>query len=197
MQETPTLRERNRREAWLAIHTAAAELALEHGPALTTIEMIAGQAGVSRRTFFNYFATKEDAILGVRELEIPAEALAGFREQDGPLLERTVELMAAAVRSATPDQATLDRRAGLIEAMPELHVRLRRITTAAEELLEPIVEGELKSRPREDVDVKALLMLASTILRYAYISHPLEFTAGSGRPVSDSIATFKKVAGVR
>ena len=62
-----TLRERNRRKAWLAIHAAASELALKHGLADTTVEMIADHAGVSRRTFFNYFASKEDAVLGIQE----------------------------------------------------------------------------------------------------------------------------------
>ncbi len=196
MQETPSLRERNRREAWLAIHTAAAELALEHGLALTTVEMIAGRSGVSRRTFFNYFATKEDAILGVQELYIPEHALASFRAHRASLLERTVTLMAAVMRSATPDVETQKRRATLVEALPELHTRMRRFVLSAEELLEPILGDELGDSAKAEGGVRALLMLSSTILRYAYMRDPVSVTGGDESALAAAISTFRDAAGV-
>ena len=61
------LRERKKAETWTALHEAAASLALQHGVEQTTVEAIAASAGVSPRTFFNYFQAKEDAILGLRE----------------------------------------------------------------------------------------------------------------------------------
>jgi AcrR family transcriptional regulator len=42
---------------------AALRLAMAHGLDGVTVEDIADEAGVSRRTFSNYFANKEDAIL--------------------------------------------------------------------------------------------------------------------------------------
>ncbi|MET1063637.1 MAG: helix-turn-helix domain-containing protein [Arthrobacter sp.] len=62
-----SLRERKKAETWTALHEAAAALALEHGVEETTVEAIAASAGVSPRTFFNYFQVKEDAIVGLRE----------------------------------------------------------------------------------------------------------------------------------
>lgn len=47
-----------------ALRHAALHLALEHGVEAITVADIAIAAGVSRRTFFNYFATKEDALVG-------------------------------------------------------------------------------------------------------------------------------------
>lgn len=41
---------------------AAAELFLEQGYARTTVDQIAGRAGVSRATFFNYFPAKSDVM---------------------------------------------------------------------------------------------------------------------------------------
>lgn len=60
------LRERNRLETWALIHDKASGLALDEGLAKTTVEAIADAAGISKRTFFNYFATKEDAIMGTQ-----------------------------------------------------------------------------------------------------------------------------------
>lgn len=45
------------------LHAAAATLVREKGVAATTIDEIAERANVSRRTFFNYYDSKEDAIL--------------------------------------------------------------------------------------------------------------------------------------
>ncbi|MFC6087685.1 TetR/AcrR family transcriptional regulator [Saccharothrix lopnurensis] len=57
-----TLRERKKAATRMALHQAALRLALEHGPDRVTVESIADAAAVSRRTFSNYFAGKEEAI---------------------------------------------------------------------------------------------------------------------------------------
>lgn len=43
---------------WWKIHRAALDLFEQHGYGAVSVEQIAGAAGVSRRTFFNYFPTK-------------------------------------------------------------------------------------------------------------------------------------------
>jgi AcrR family transcriptional regulator len=58
----PGLRERKKAATRLSLHEAAFRLALEHGPDRITVEAIADEAGVSRRTFSNYFANKEEAL---------------------------------------------------------------------------------------------------------------------------------------
>lgn len=47
-----------------ALRSVALTLALEHGVEQITVADIAEAAGVSRRTFFNYFHSKEDALVG-------------------------------------------------------------------------------------------------------------------------------------
>lgn len=59
----PSHRERKKLATRQAIHDAAFELAEEHGLAHTTVEAISDRAGVSPRTFWGYFSSKEDAIL--------------------------------------------------------------------------------------------------------------------------------------
>ncbi|SNS65552.1 regulatory protein, tetR family [Asanoa hainanensis] len=66
--EAQTLRERKKAATADALHRAAMELAIERGLTEVTVEAIVDAAEVSRRTFSNYFANKEDALLhGERE----------------------------------------------------------------------------------------------------------------------------------
>jgi AcrR family transcriptional regulator len=60
----PDLRERRRLATRAEIEHVALELFARNGSERTTVDDIATAAGVSPRTFFRYFATKEDAALG-------------------------------------------------------------------------------------------------------------------------------------
>lgn len=56
-------REQKKRDTRQAIRNAALDLAMENGLKNLTVEAIAQTAGVSPRTFFNYFPSKEDALV--------------------------------------------------------------------------------------------------------------------------------------
>lgn len=58
------LRARKQRETRETIHRIAVKRALAAGPNSVTAAEISTEAGVSARTFFNYFPSKEDAMLG-------------------------------------------------------------------------------------------------------------------------------------
>jgi AcrR family transcriptional regulator len=64
------LRERKKTATRQALHEAAVRLAVERGVDNVTIEAIADAAGVSRRTFSNYFAGKEQALLYGDEMRV-------------------------------------------------------------------------------------------------------------------------------
>ncbi|MFH8974450.1 TetR/AcrR family transcriptional regulator [Streptomyces sp. NPDC017890] len=57
------LRERKKRATRAALAEAAVRLAAEHGAEKVTVEAISAAAGVSVRTFFNYFDTRDDAFV--------------------------------------------------------------------------------------------------------------------------------------
>ncbi|MEV1174115.1 TetR/AcrR family transcriptional regulator [Nonomuraea sp. NPDC049784] len=63
MNSTVGLRERKKAETRQAVHEATLRLAVEHGLDNVTVEAIADAANISRRTFSNYFDSKEEALL--------------------------------------------------------------------------------------------------------------------------------------
>ena len=64
MNKPPSLRERTRRAVHAEITATALRLFQEHGFEATTVDQIATAAGISRRSFFHYFASKEDLVMG-------------------------------------------------------------------------------------------------------------------------------------
>ncbi|PZG99639.1 TetR family transcriptional regulator [Streptomyces sp. NTH33] len=78
MESTVGLRERKKAATRRAVHEAALRLTVEHGFDAVTVEAVADAAGISRRTFSNYFATKEDAVLWGDECYLN-ELVAAFR----------------------------------------------------------------------------------------------------------------------
>lgn len=61
------LRERKKRATRSALQSSAVALFRRHGPDAVTVEDICADAGVSPRTFFNYFSTKEEAVFLMEE----------------------------------------------------------------------------------------------------------------------------------
>jgi AcrR family transcriptional regulator len=62
---TPSRRELNKAATRQAITDAALALLRSHGPGSFTVEDIAEAAGISRRTFFNYFSSTDAALASV------------------------------------------------------------------------------------------------------------------------------------
>lgn len=87
-QERPPLRERKKAEARSALTAAAIELFAARGFSSVTVDEIADRAGISRRTFFRYFATKEDVMFDRRlsQLEAFRSMLAGAPKAAPPTL---------------------------------------------------------------------------------------------------------------
>lgn len=89
------LRERKKLATREALSAAALRLALEHGPENVRVDDIAEAAGVSPRTYNNYFSSREQAIVAAitaeRALRIGAALRA--RPADEPLAEAVVEAL--------------------------------------------------------------------------------------------------------
>jgi AcrR family transcriptional regulator len=119
---TPGLRERQKRARADAIVDAAQRLVLEHGLDAVTVEAIAEEAGVSARTFFNYFDTKDAAVLGHRELDLDESVTAAFVAggPTGRFLPDLEALLVALVEGATENPDRGERTFRVMEAEPRL-----------------------------------------------------------------------------
>src|SRR4051812_43814275 len=110
----PTRREAQKRATERRIHRCALVLTDERGLESWTMEDLAEAADVSRRTLFNYFQGKVDAVLGGPP-ELPAEALETFHAggPSGRLVDDLSTLAAAilAEHDFDPDLVALGRRA--------------------------------------------------------------------------------------
>lgn len=98
MTETTSRRDRNRRATRDAIVQASIAQVIEHGRDEVTVDRIAEQAGVSRRTFFNYFPGI-DAALNAPTDDLLARVLdqVDTRSRDESLVETVLRVISANV----------------------------------------------------------------------------------------------------
>jgi AcrR family transcriptional regulator len=172
--ETRSLRERRKAETWSALHDAAASLALQRGIEQTTVEAIAESAGVSQRTFFNYFRAKEDAILGLHEPHVDPDELSRVSTSADDLLDQVSRLLMAVARSAIGG-ADPDRRRKLLARYPNLGRHKTEQMVRAETLVCDAVAGLLAADPAwssplagfgPDETARMLVMIAGVPLRF-------------------------------
>ncbi|GAA5120228.1 TetR family transcriptional regulator [Haloechinothrix salitolerans] len=80
------LRARRRQRMADEIELAALRLFAEHGVDAVTVDDIAASADISRRTFFRYFASKDDLLHGnpERQREVALEAVASAPQETTP-----------------------------------------------------------------------------------------------------------------
>lgn len=194
MQTSLSLRERKRTDTFRSIHEAAAELVLDRGLINVTVDEIVERAGVSQRTFFNYFLTKEDAVVGLRTPELTDEMLESFRTRVGAdLLSSAVELLAAVIRTALVPGDDPVRRKQLTTDYPELRKRFMLRIADAERLALQVIEDQPESLPNTPEAARALITLAGAVIRFSYQSQPGSVTADDQATLHQGIETFREV----
>lgn len=150
------LRERKKQRTRDALLHAALELFTTRGYERTTVDGIVEAVKVSQRTFFRYFASKEDVVFATQDL-VEARFLAELRQR--PAQEPPLEAMRQAVFSAwdalersDPSEATVElhvRTFRMIESQPTLLATHMRRCIAMEEEVAAVIAG------REDLDLDA------------------------------------------
>lgn len=120
----PSLRERNHQRTRAEIAQHALALFAADGFDDVTVDHIAASAGISRRTFFRYFDTKEDALLpgDASRLQRLEEALRAR-----PPSEEPFDAVRGAVLDLAQDYETSNeeflQQARLVLATPSVHAR--------------------------------------------------------------------------
>ena len=116
-----SLREKRRKKNVQTIHYAAISLASKHGLDNVTTEMISEEAGISLRTFFNYFPYKEAAFVPP-ELSFAKENIEIFVKSNNDLIEDLAELIAPLFLEIGIDQQHLKRSHDVAKENPKLMV---------------------------------------------------------------------------
>ena len=150
------LRERKKEQTRAALSWAALHLAVERGLAGVTVDEIAAEAGVSPRTFNNYFANKYEAIVW-RHLDRFARIADQLRTRPDTEPLWTALTGAAAGVFGTTDSAgpgpTAEWTAGvrLLLEQPELRGEFVKATAAADRELAAAVAERTGTHPDQDM----------------------------------------------
>jgi AcrR family transcriptional regulator len=137
----PGLRERKRAETRDRLETAAVTLVLRDGIEHATLDAICADADVSTRTFFNYFDSKEDAILGFIETEVSNETVAAelAEHENADAVELTVRLLFRVMNPSLASSKLFKSRMKIIREHPQLLARMAtRFTRMTEQLTDAI-----------------------------------------------------------
>jgi AcrR family transcriptional regulator len=119
LNDKPGLRERKKQATREALRIAALRLAVEKGWDQVRVEDIAAEAGVSTRTFNNYFAGKDEAFLATAyDRGARMQAALAARPADEPLWPAVIE----AVIHGFATEAVDLRQARRIRPTPSLAV---------------------------------------------------------------------------
>jgi AcrR family transcriptional regulator len=184
VHEAVGLRERKKSETRRAIADAALALAVERGPHDVTVDDIAAAAGVSPRTVFNYFASKEEAILGLdpeRRLALLERLIAR------PAGEAPLEALRVAFQDSTTDGSgavAWRTRARLARDHPQLHTAYLASFASLEDELTAVVADRLGVDATADPLPRLAVTIALTAMRVA-VDHAL----AAGRSEQADLAT--------
>jgi len=158
------LRQRTRRAVQAEIAATAMRLFLDHGFEATTMEQIAGEIGISRRSLFRYFGTKEDIVLGDhaesgRTLRAALEA----RPADEPPWEALRAALKALVESLPYTPEDFLKITGMLHASPSLRGRQLEKRQQWTELLLPDIAGRLGATADTMNELRARALIACAL----------------------------------
>jgi AcrR family transcriptional regulator len=165
MAHSPGLRERKKLRTRRALIEAALRLFVERGYEETTLAEIAAAVDISPRTFFSYFATKEDVIFFDSQVRLDrAIAMLAERrpgETVAELMLRVVE-HALAWASAPDDEAAglTAARIHLIMSVPALQARALHVLVDSQRR---IAEALHRAHPEELGLVEAFALVGALL----------------------------------
>lgn len=176
------LRERKKQQTRSQLHRAALTLVLAHGLDQVTVEQIAAQAQVSARTFFNYFPTKDAAIVGANP-ELPAQVLALFEARpthEGVLTSLETVFRERLSRLAA-DPMLRRQRSEVFRRWPALVATAEGTSTGIEQALRTGVARRMAVDLAHDVRPAIYVACATAVVRAALIT--------PGVDLNDALAT--------
>jgi AcrR family transcriptional regulator len=165
------LRDRKRVETRQRLESAAVGLVLRDGLEHATVDSISALADVSSRTFFNYFDTKEDAILGIRDMELDdATVNEHLARNDGAdVVESTVILLLSVISPSIEGKTLHDQRHEVLRRHPQLFGRhVAQMTRMVDPLIDAvtaILEHDAQGAPVDRAEAEVLLSMCGGAVR--------------------------------
>ncbi|MCO6010304.1 TetR family transcriptional regulator [Actinoallomurus purpureus] len=183
------LRERKKQRTRWALIGAALDLFLAKGYEATTIDEIVAAVDVSQRTFFRYFAGKEDVALSVmREHDqLFVATLAGRPADEPPVtaLAAAIHSVLDTVRYADEDHAgRFAKVRDVIDHNPALAIAQLRYFSELEHELATILARRMDADPATDLRPTLIAATFLTVMRVAF-----ERCARDGLFQPDEVAT--------
>ncbi|MGB3763177.1 MAG: TetR family transcriptional regulator [Ornithinimicrobium sp.] len=175
---------RRRRYTASSITSCAQKLMVEHGLDGFTLDDLATCAGVSRRTLFNYFPGKLDAVVGVKP-ELPAQDEAEFTAggPTGDLVEDVIFMVRRLVDTGELTPIELARTRQVLAAEPRLIVHAsERLEHDCEHMADLLLQ---RRGARLDRDQAELLVRVLACSIDAALSRFLSLPEGSERSWAD------------
>ncbi len=167
------LRERKKQRTRIALIDAALELFLAKGYEATTIDEIVAAVEVSQRTFFRYFATKEDVVTGflAEHDQLLGEALAARPAGERPFaaLFESLRVVLATIAEGDPADSIRFRRVRqVIESTPSLMAaQMARYSASAEALAAEIARRQGVD-PADDLRPRILVAFYLAAVKVAF-----------------------------
>ena len=143
------------------IQAAAVELAVRDGLANVTTDAIARLAGVSTRTFFNYYPYKEAAIMGPPP-DYPAEASEEFVNGTGPLIEDLRVLITTHLGRFLDEREMLGHIFALAETDPKLEALRNSAILARRAQMRQLLQRRMPDADPRLVEILAAAIVAAT-----------------------------------
>jgi AcrR family transcriptional regulator len=163
LPSTPGLRQRKRQQTRERLTEAAMALFLDRGFEATTLDDIAAAADVSRRSFFHYFASKEDVVFAWQEESTAALiAAVAARPANESMLTAAENAILTMVRQLKPGEAMAIAR--LKRDNPALQARDQ---VKYEELERALAEalGKRSGQKAEKLQARLVAMIATGTMR--------------------------------
>ncbi len=167
------LRERKRLATRAALQRAVLSLVVEVGPDRVTVEEIARRADVSPRTFFNYFASKDEALVGDAP-ELDPAAAERFVHADGPFWPAFAQLIVDSLPAFFESRESMQLRKRLLAEHPQLlGLRLATMRRFEADLVEAVAERMRRTgrtphhRPVEEC-ARLVALIALAAMRHAW-----------------------------
>lgn len=162
------LRERKKLDTWHALRAAAVRLITERDYDAVTVEDIAAAAGVSKRTFFNYFDSKESVLFDPDPSEPERwAALAAARPANEPIWT-SVEQFFLAYLGAHQEKLPIQKR--LLSSSPTLAQMARSTGDQFQAFLSAWVADRLSLEPDAQFDAVVVTTAALAVLNVAFSS---------------------------